>query len=246
MDKHGLTVAIIVKNASASIRKSLNSVRFADEIIIVDDHSEDDTVKICKEFTDKVYPTNQLNFAAKRNKILEEVVTDWILYIDADEVVTTNLAKEISAIVSQNDPGAYKVIRENYFLGTKMYPDQVERLFHRSVIKEWTGAVHESPTLTCPAKALKSPLLHFTHTDITSMLQKTNQWSDIEADLRLKADHPPMAWWRLIRIALSVGWHQWVTLRVGAFGRAGLFEGYFQVVDKLIVYTKLWEKQQTS
>lgn len=245
MDKHRLTVAIIAKNASSSIKAALTSVSWADDIVVLDDSSTDDTVKTAREFTRQVYITTQPNFAAKRNEALQKINTDWIFYVDSDEVVTKELASEIQTIITKNAIGAYRIKRQNYFLGTRMYSDFVDRLFHKSTLLKWQGDVHESPVITGSFQYLKHPIVHHTHTDITSMLEKTNQWSEFEADLRIKAHHPKVAWWRLIRIMLTEFWHQFGKLKVGRFGRSGVFEGYFQIVDKLIVYTKLWEKQQT-
>jgi glycosyltransferase involved in cell wall biosynthesis len=239
-----ITAGIICKNAAATIEQTLQSLSWVDQIIVADDHSTDRTVDLVKKYTSHIVSVNETSFAEKRNKILRQLQTEWIFYIDADEVVTPELAKEIRQIIVSAGPGSYKVTRQNFFLGTKMYPDSVDRLFHKSVIKGWKGEVHESPVIEGEVKQLRYPLIHHTHTDITSMLAKTNKWSEFEAELRIKAHHPPIAWWRLIRISLTVFWHQFITLGIGRFGRAGIFEGYFQIIDKLIVYTKVWEKQR--
>jgi glycosyltransferase involved in cell wall biosynthesis len=244
MDKSRLTVAIIAKNAQKTIINALESAKQADEIIILDDHSDDQTVEIAKKYTDSVYSTNQPNFAAKRNEALEKVTTDWLLYLDSDEIISPELMGAIKRIVKDNKKAAYRIRRRNFFLGKEMYPDYVDRLFHKDLIKGWHGDVHESPIVNSKFKRLNLPIIHHTHTDITSMLTKTNHWSEFEADLRIRANHPPVAWWRLMRMTATELWHQFANLKVGRFGREGLFEGYFQMVDKLIVYTKLWEKQQ--
>ena len=93
------------------------------------------------------------------------------------------------------------------------------------------------------ASTLTNPLLHYTHRDISLMLEKTNEWSEIEAELRMSAKHPPVKWWRLVRIGLTVWRQQIFGKRIFRYGREGWFEGYFQMIDKLIVYTKLWERQ---
>jgi glycosyltransferase involved in cell wall biosynthesis len=239
-----ISAGIICKNAAATIKQTLESLSWVDDIIVVDNHSTDDTVEIVKKYTSHLTAADNDNFAQKRNLILDQLKTDWILYVDADEVVTPELEHEIKHTIQTVEPGAYSVNRKNFFLQREMYSDRVDRLFHRSIIKSWTGAVHESPVIQGAIKQLSSSLLHYTHQDITSMLEKTNHWSDIEADLRIQAHHPPMAWWRLIRIALTIKWQQFVVRKVGKYGREGLFEGYFQIVDKLIVYTKLWERQR--
>lgn len=239
---NSVSVAIICKNASKTIEKTLQSVKWADEIIVIDDQSTDNTQEIVKKYTNKVFSISTKNFSQKRNEALKRVTGEWILYIDADEVVTTSLKQEIENAI-QHNPKVYRLTRLNYFLGTPMYDDQVERLFPIKNLKSWVGDVHESPEFEGEVADLQEKLLHYTHQDIFSMLEKTNQWSEIEADLRIKANHPQVAWWRLMRIALTESWHQIVNKKILTFGRAGLFEGYFQVIDKLIVYVKLWEKQ---
>jgi glycosyltransferase involved in cell wall biosynthesis len=239
-----ITAGIISKNAASSIKHTLDSLSWVDNIIVADDHSTDSTVEIVKNYTKNILTVNAASFAEKRNIILQNTASGWLFYVDADEIVTPELAKEMRLIIESGVPGFYKVKRQNFFLGTKMYPDSVDRLFHKSVIKGWAGEVHESPIVEGESKQLQGSLIHHTHTDIASMLAKTNHWSEFESDLRIKANHPPIAWWRLVRITITVFWQQFFKLGVGRYGRAGVFEGYFQIIDKLIVYTKVWEKQR--
>jgi len=240
--KH-LSVIILTHNSENLITRAISSAQFADEIIVIDDHSSDNTQKIVKDFNAKIIHFTSGTFADKRNVGLKQATANWILYLDSDEEITPDLAQEIDQLVKANVPQVYTCKRENYFLGKKMYPDSVERLFHTSLLKRWEGDIHETPLYHGEARLLTHALIHRTHRDITSMLEKTNEWSEIEADLRIKAYHPSIQWWRLVRMAITTGWQQFVRLHLLQYGRAGLFEGYFQIIDKLVVYTKLWEKQ---
>lgn len=244
MEKIPLSVVILTKNVEETLIDTLKSVDFADEILAIDDGSTDGTLQILEQFKTKVVPFPHADFAAKRTKALSLTRNDWIFYVDADEVVTPELTQKVIEIVQANLPAAYSVKRRNIFLGTEMYPDYVDRLFHASVLQGWQGKVHESPVLRIKPRVVDACLFHYTHRDITSMLTKTNTWSEYEAELRLTAHHPPMAWWRLLRIGLTIWWQQFIVRGIYSYGRAGLFEGYFQIIDKLIVYTKLWERQQ--
>jgi glycosyltransferase involved in cell wall biosynthesis len=241
-----LTIAILCRNAAKTLESAIRSVQDLGLVVMLDDHSTDNSVKIAKSLGALVIDAKPGSFAQKRNQLLYQANTSWVFYLDADERVTPELATEICQITNSDVSAVYKVTRTNYFLGTKMYTDQVDRLFHCSLLKKWIGAVHESPVTEGESKTLKYPLLHFTHTDIGTMLEKTNQWSDIEADLRIKAKHPPVAWWRLMRIAITESINQFIKKNILQYKRPGLFEGYFQVIDKLIVYTKLWERQQKT
>lgn len=246
MQQVSLTTIVLTKNAAETLEATLRSLAFSESILIIDDGSIDSTLDIASLYKARVIKApSGSTFAEKRTFALTHVKTKWFIYIDSDEVVTSELAARIAQIVEANTPSAYRVKRRNHFLGTEMYPDYVDRLFHTSVLKGWHGSVHESPKLTEPVKVIEESLIHHTHRSIESMLAKTNEWSEYEAQLRIEAHHPPMAWWRLIRIGLTVWWQQYIGKGLWQYGRAGLFEAYFQMVDKLIVYTKLWELQHT-
>jgi glycosyltransferase involved in cell wall biosynthesis len=238
-----VSVIVLCKDSALTLQQALDAVNWTGEVIVVDNGSIDETVQIAIKAGARVVVSNEQSFARLREIGLSQAKHDWVFYLDADEVVTSELKQEIEQIVQANIPGVYRVKRKNNFLGTNMYEDQVERLFHRSLLKGWRGDVHETPVYEGEVNLLNNPLSHYTHTDIASMLAKTNEWSETEADLRIKAKHPPMKWWRFVSVAVRVWWDQLVHKKVWKYGRAGWFEGYFQMVDKLIVYTKLWERQ---
>lgn len=251
---HYLTIAILSKNSSATIQQALKSARFADHLLVLDENSSDDSVAIAKKYDAQILSSNTSSFAQKREEVLAHVKTSWLFYLDADEVITPELAQELQKI-SQTNPAtnesgdlitAYKVTRENHFLGRIMYPDNVHRLFYTTSLKGWYGAVHETPRFEGELGQLTGLLIHHTHTDITSMLEKTNFFSEHEARLRLEADHPPVVWWRLVRIALTFFLGNYFGKKLYRFGREGLFESYFQMIDKLVVYVKLWDMQQKN
>jgi glycosyltransferase involved in cell wall biosynthesis len=246
IQKIPLSVIILTKNAEETLEQTLQSVGFAKEIIALDDASTDSTLELLQKYQVHIESLPKADFAEKRTYALTLAQTDWILYVDSDEIVTPELTTAIKEIVNVNTPGAYQVRRRNYFLGTEMYPDYVDRLFHKSVIQKWQGSVHESPVLTSSPLRIEAALIHHTHRSIQSMLAKTNEWSEYEADLRLQAKHPPVAWWRLVRIAITFFNQNFFGKRLYQHGRTGLFESYFQMLDKLIVYTKLWERQQKA
>lgn len=239
-----LSVIIITKDEAEMLPDCLKSVSFADEIILIDEDSTDETTEIAKDYGTKVISTKDKRFDEKRNLGMKAAKFDWIFYIDADERVSGNLRNEVSKLLKTPTASTYIVKRDNYFLGVKMYQDKVERLFLKKTLKGWTGEVHESPQYEGKVGQLNFPLTHFTHRNITSMLEKTNKWSQVEANLRFKSGHPPVKSWRLIRIAITEFINQFVKKRIFIYGTAGWIEGIFQVIDKLIIYVKLWELQQ--
>jgi len=169
-----LTAVILTKNSADTIKQTLNSVSWVKEIIVIDNNSADETLKIVDKYTKNVHVTKSDSFAERRNLALKHLNTDWVMYIDSDEVITLELREEIEKTLD-GPPATYRVRRNNYFLGKKMYDDIAERLFHKDVLQNWTGKVHESPTIRGKIKRLANPLLHYTHRDISSMLAKT-EW----------------------------------------------------------------------
>lgn len=247
-EKVGLSVLIPARNAAESIEKTLESVVFADEVMVLDNGSIDGTGVLAQKAGASVIQGKSDNFSKLRNRLLEKAKHPFVLYVDADEVVSKKLAERVGTLVRDEKKGVYRIRRVNYFLGKKMYDDYVVRFFDKTCVIGWQGKVHEhiEARVGVKSETIEAPLIHTTHTSITSMLEKTNEWSEVEADLRLQAHHPPISWWRLLRIAGTFFVGNYFGKKLWKYGREGLFEAYFQMVDKVIVYTKLWERQQKT
>ena len=108
-----LSVIVLTKNEEDKITACLESVKWADEIIVADNGSKDNTLKIAKKYTDKIFPVNFHDFALSRNLAIEKTSGDWVLYLDADERVLEPLKREIEAIISFSDFSAYAISRRN-------------------------------------------------------------------------------------------------------------------------------------
>jgi len=132
-----LSVAIITHNEEENIGDALESVKWADEIVVVDSFSTDRTIEICKKYTDKVYNFEWLGFAEQKNKAVSMTTQPWVLVLDADERVTEALKNEILKTI--NDPSlkeGYYLARKNHFAGRWIrhggwWPDYTLRLFRR-------------------------------------------------------------------------------------------------------------------
>ncbi len=146
-NKNKISVTIITGNEEDNIRECLESVKWADEIIVVDSESSDKTVEIAKEYTDKVFIHKWEGYASQKNYALNLATNDWILSIDADERVTPDLAEEmINSSLDQHN--GYKIRRENYFIGKKITGcgwgnDYQVRLFKKNRTKLSNRLVHE-------------------------------------------------------------------------------------------------------
>ncbi len=240
-----LTAIIIAKNEEKMLQSCINALKpISDEIIVVDNASSDRTSEIAMRNGAKVTISNETSFASLRNTGLEKATRDWVLYVDSDERVTKGLAEEIKSTLASTKYNGFIINREDYYFGNKRpLFSPMHRLFRRSALKQWKGALHETPEVDGLITALKNPLLHFTHTDINSMLLNTIPWSDTEAELRFKAGHPPIVGWRLVRVFLTGFWNSYITQQGYKCGTAGWVEAIYQGCSLFITYAKLWELQ---
>ncbi|MCX6791883.1 MAG: glycosyltransferase family 2 protein, partial [Candidatus Gottesmanbacteria bacterium] len=194
-----LTAIIITKNEQERIAECLERVAFADERIVVDNGSTDQTVELATKHGARVISEKEKDFSRLRDVGLRESTGKWVLYIDADEEVSPELQKEIKQVIGLAQPSVYFINRDTYYLGSHWpYQDKVERLFLRSALRGWHGTLHETPLYVGTIGTLTNPLVHRTHRTLEEMVAKTNEWSALEAKLRLDAHHPPVVWWRLI------------------------------------------------
>lgn len=259
-----LSVIILARNAENLLADCIESVNFASEIIVIDDASIDRTVDLAKRLGAKVIEDTSKSFAEKRNVGLRAAKEEWVLYVDTDERVSSELAKNIQYVLqgvsaqnkldsstslrmtAKNEFVAYRIKRQNFYLANHPWPkiERLERLFKKSSLKEWYGTLHESPKIDGKIGDLDGFLLHYTHRDLSSMLAKTIVWSDAEAKLRFDAHHPQMTWWRFPRVMFTAFWDSYIKQEGFRAGTMGLIESVYQAFSMFVTYAKLWELQQ--
>lgn len=181
--KNGLSVILITKNEEKHIYACLDSVRFADEIIVVDSGSTDRTVEIAREFGAKVVqPGDWPGFGPQKNRALDLASHPWVLSIDADERVTPELQAEILRVIHANQYQAFEIPRLSSFCGKQIrhsgwWPDYVLRLFKRSVGRFTDVAVHERVQTTEKVAQLDAWLLHDPYENLDALITKINRYS---------------------------------------------------------------------
>ncbi len=248
-----LSVLIIAKNEEEMIGKCLESVSWADEVVVTDTGSTDKTIDIAKKHKARVEEfAKGKNYSDWRNYALTKAKNDWILFVDADERVTPQLRDEIKKTVES--PGGFSgfaIPRRNILLGHEMRyggwsPDYVLRLIKKDNIKGYKGEVHEQPEIEGEVGKLKEPFIHITHRSLTEMVEKTNKWSEIEARLMYEASHPKMNVLRFLGAMIREFWYRAI-LKLGFLdGPVGIIEIMFQVFSRFVVYAKLWEMQTNA
>jgi glycosyltransferase involved in cell wall biosynthesis len=183
-----LSVILITKNEEANLKDCLESVSFADEIIVVDSQSNDKTQEIARSFGAKLEITSDWpGFGPQKNRALNLATQDWVLSIDADERVTPELKQEILAtIASPSAADCYAIPRSSWYCGRFMkhsgwYPDYVDRLFKRGSAKFSDHLVHEHLLPKGSKQKLKHHFLHYSYRDFSQVLKKVDVYSSAAA-----------------------------------------------------------------
>jgi glycosyltransferase involved in cell wall biosynthesis len=184
-----LSVIIITKNEELNIGDCLTSVRWADQIIVLDSGSTDRTLDICREFGADVHIANDWpGFGMQKNRALDLADRDWVLSIDADERVTPELRCEIEKVLELCPNQIFSLPRQSWFCGRQMrhsgwWPDYVTRLFRRGSARFSDDKVHERLLYAGQAHKLTAPLHHISYRTLSQVLDKTNSYSTAGAEM---------------------------------------------------------------
>jgi glycosyltransferase involved in cell wall biosynthesis len=247
-----LSVTVITKNEAANLAAALESVTWADEIVVVDAESRDDTAAIARRFTDRVSVRPWPGFAPQKNHAASLAAHDWILSIDADERISPELQREIRALMASEPTAAgYRVARVTFALGrwirtTDWYPDWQLRLYDRRRGRwDETRRVHEAVRLEGEPGRLAGELQHFAYRDLSHHLQTIDRYTTLAAEemaarggrasLLQLAGHPPLAFLRNYLLRGGV--------RDGAVGFVISSMNAWYVFLK---YAKLWERTRAG
>lgn len=175
---------VLTHNSEESIQDCLESLKWVDEIVVIDDESTDRTIDIVANYDAKIFNRKLDDFSSQRNFGLEKCTNAWVLVLDSDEQISDPLQKEIKAILSKTfiETG-FQIPRKNLFMETwirSIYPDYCLRLFKRTEAN-YRGAVHESLNIGGTIGKLKHPILHVSYRNIEEIIQKTNQYTTLSA-----------------------------------------------------------------
>lgn len=215
-----LSLIILTRNESRNISECLESVEGADEILVVDDFSDDDTVSLAENSGARVLRRKLDSFAGQRNFALAESRGDWVFFLDADERFSSDLMEMVRVHMASGDEGPGSIKRRNFAFGLNHHfgplkPDRVVRLFKRGSVR-WEGAVHERPVYSGTDKHLNGYLKHLTYRDWDHYLTKQFRYATLwaaEASARGRKAGPFKA---VVRGAL--GFFKMMVLNLGILG----------------------------
>ena len=240
-----LSVIVIARNNEATLRRCLESVAWADEIVVVDSGSTDRTVEIARGFTSNVHQTPDFpGHGPQKNRALDRATRDWILSLDSDEWVTAELRSELeAAMASPGDKAAFFMPRRSRFCGRFMrhsgwWPDYVTRLWRRGAARFSEDHTHDRVIVEGKLGRLRQPVMHEAVTDLEQMLVKINMYSSSSAAMFHKEGRQASMFTAL----LHGGWAFFRTyiLRLGFLdGREGLMLAVINAENSYYRYAKL-------
>ena len=182
-----LSVIIPTYNEEACLRRALYSVKFADEIIVVDSFSTDKTVEIANQFNCKVLQRKFDNFSSQKNYALQFATSEWVLFLDADERITNNLQQEIINAINTGKHAAYKLNFPHFFMNRFLnhHSSSVTRLVVREEC-HFEGSVHEKLIVDGSVGKLKNPVLHYTYKGLVHYIKKRDVYAWFQAEQLFK------------------------------------------------------------
>jgi len=240
-EKIKVSVLIHCYNNENTIRKLLENLNWADEIVVCDSFSTDETVNICKEYTDKIYQYKHKNSADQKNWTIPKCKNEWIFQIDTDESVEDELIKEIEKILSSNviEYEAFKIPRKNYLFGKWLkgagnYPDYQERLF-RNYLRYEEKPIHAH--LLCKGKigVLKGHIIHLGWEDIAQIRRRFKRHRKL-LFLRYQTENRNFKFYHLILRPIGIFIYLYIFKKGFIDGWRGIFFcGFFAILEFFVL-----------
>lgn len=248
---NNISAVVITYNEERNIVDCLESIKWINEIVIVDANSQDKTAEVCRKFTNKIFQRPWPGFGLQKNFGIEQTTSDWILIVDADERVPVALRDDILEAIRQ--PGnniGYHIPRRNFWYGkwirwAGMYPDYQLRLFKKSAGRYNDVAVHENLILNGLKGYLKNPMDHITERRLSDHMKKFMQYTTLAAEEKAKRQRKAS----ILDLALN----HVVTFIKSYFIRQGFRDGIHGLIVSVLAgmytfvkYAKLWEMHESK
>ncbi|MHC4599938.1 MAG: glycosyltransferase family 2 protein [Planctomycetota bacterium] len=250
MDMEKVSAVVIVFNEEKNLRGCLETVIWADEIVVVDSHSDDRTVEIAREFTEKIHQKDYEGHIDKKRFALTKASNDWVFSIDADERATPELQSEIREVLEKGpgDAVGFDMPRMTRHLGRwirhgEWYPDRVTRLFRRDAMRYEGTEPHDRVILEGPRGRFRGKLLHYNYRDFSHQIQTVQAYSD-EAAKALFAEGKQAGLWNLFLRPFVKFLKCFVWKRGFLDGWPGFIIAFTSAFYVLAKYAKLYEMQK--
>ena len=247
-----VSVVVITKNEAARIADCLKSVEWADEVVVLDGFSTDETVARARQFTDKVFE-RQMDIEGKhRNYAYQLASHEWVLSLDADERVTPELAREIAGLLAgEPDCNGYTIPRKNFMGQTwvrfgGMYPSAQLRLFRKDKFKyDELAEVHPQAYMSDPRGSLKNDILHYTYRDFADAISKLDRQTDLEAR-KWYREKRKVGVFSTVRKMIDRFCRQYYKKQGRKDGVIGLFLAVNSAMYQFLSFVKCWELKRNE
>lgn len=241
-----MSATLIVLNEADRVGAALESLRWADEIVVVDAGSSDNTIEVCRRYTDKIFVREWTGYVDQKNFAAEKASYDWIFSLDADERVSAALREEIEHWRrSEADCDGYAMPRKTFLFGrwikhTSWYPDYQLRLYNRKKGRWQGGRVHESVAVSGRVGRFSGEILHYTYRNFSDYLRRLDRYSQLAAeDYYERGGRPNLA---AIVFAPPLAFLKNYLLKRGFLdGYQGFIVSAFAATSVLFKQFKLWE-----
>jgi glycosyltransferase involved in cell wall biosynthesis len=242
---------IITKNEEKHIARCLESISFANDIVIVDALSSDHTKSICQSFANRLpirfFERHWTGFKDQRNFALDQAKYEWVLVLDADERVSPELAKHLEKLLSQTIPlneDAYKIRRQEYFLGKEIHfgiwnPSNQDRFFKKTGIR-YINNIHEYPAFPKSPGRIQQPILHSPTFRIEAFLDKMNRYTSIEAQDRVNAGQRTNAF-RILFAFPAMFLKNYFYYNAYKDGYRGFVISILEGISRAVRHVKIWQ-----
>lgn len=251
-----LSVVLAVYNEEENLRTCLESIKdLADEFVVVDGGSQDKTIKIAEEFGARIIRADNLpNFHINKNKAIDAALGEWILQLDADEMVTKELKNEIRQVISKDDCDGYWIPRKNFFLRKFLskggqYPDYTLRLYRKGKGRLPGKDVHEQAEVSGKVGYLKNDLLHTKDKEFSDYMERFNRYTDLYSQ-QLKQQNISLNFFSFLNFIFikPTFWFVKSYIRHKGFvdGFSGLVFALFSSLRFPVAFLKFWMEEKNS
>ena len=239
-----ISAVVLAKNEEGNIKSCLKSLNFCGEVIVIDDNSEDKTVKIARKFEAKVFSRNlDGDFAKQRNFGLKKAKGEWVLFIDADERVNKDLAKEIKKVVKEGDFDGFYVKRRDIFLGRELKRGETASVkllrLGRGKKGKWIRKVHETWDMSGKIGVLKESLDHNSHPTLDGFVKELNWMSTLHAQENQREEKYSMIT-KTVSLPIAKFFNNFF-IKLGIFdGTHGFVFAVCMSFHSFLAWSKLW------
>jgi len=248
-----ISAIILTKNEERNIEKCMESVKWCDERILIDDKSSDRTVELAKKYNAVIYERDLSgDFSAQRNFGILKAKHDWVLFVDSDEVISDALAYEISNAIGLKDENlrdynGFYLKRVDLIWGKKLEHGESGNIkllrLGRKGFGKWKGTVHEKWIMKKPVGILVNPILHYPHRTLEEFLREINFYTDIRAE-ELKNKNIKVSFWSILFYPLGKFINNYLFKRGFMDGMQGLIFAITMSFHSFLVRSKLWLKNE--